>query len=125
MTKLVIFDWNGTLFSDTRACFDADNHILEVFGGKKVSLKEYRDTIIIPGNDFYVKHGVNRDRLVRESKKIGEIFHGFYEPRAAKCRLRAGAKKLLEGLQKQQIQSIILSNLTIVGIDKHLDRLKI
>ena len=48
MIKLVIFDWNGVLIADTRACLEADNYILKEFGGKPVSLKVYKDTIIIP-----------------------------------------------------------------------------
>ncbi len=125
MKKLVVFDWNGTLLADTRACMAADNHVLETFGGTPVSLKQYRDTMIIPAINFYVKHGCNREKLVNNSQRLGEVFHSFYEPRAAKCRSRKGARALLEWLSKNNIQSIVLSNHTTEGINFQLKRLKI
>ena len=123
MKKLVVFDWNGTLLSDTRACMDADNHILKVFGGRPVDLKTYRDTIIIPAINFYVAHGCNREELTNNSQRLGEVFHAFYEPRAAKCRSRKGARELLEWLSSNNIRAIILSNHTTKGIDFQIKRL--
>jgi phosphoglycolate phosphatase len=123
MKKLIVFDFNGTLLSDTRACMDADNRVLETFGGKAVDLKTYRDTIIIPGINFYIQHGCRRARLELKSREVGQVLHTFYETRAAKCRTRRGAKKLLEWLQKNGIGSVILSNHTIAGINRQLKRL--
>ncbi|MCK4354838.1 HAD family hydrolase [Candidatus Parcubacteria bacterium] len=125
MKKLIIFDWNGTLLSDTRACMDADNHVLKIFGGTPVDLKTYRDTMIIPAIDFYTQHGCDKEELQRKSQKLGEVFHSFYELRAAKCRLRQGAKLLLKWLSHHSIKSVILSNHTIKGINNQLNRLKI
>jgi len=123
MKKLIVFDWNGTLFSDTQACMDADNHVLKAFGGKPVDLKTYRDTIIIPAIDFYVEHGCNRKGIDQKSQKVSEVFHSFYEPRAAKCRTRQGAKQLLKWLSHYSVKSIILSNHTVIGINNQLERL--
>lgn len=123
MKKLIVFDWNGTLLSDTQACMDADNHVLKAFGGKPVDLKTYRDTIIIPAIDFYVQHGCNRKEIQQKSQKVSEVFHTFYESRAAKCRTRQGAKQLLKWLGRLSIKSIILSNHTVVGINDQLKRL--
>lgn len=125
MIKLVVFDWNGVLIADTRACMAADNHVLKTFGGRPVDLKTYRDTIIIPSINFYIKHGCNREQLIRESDKVGGIFHSFYETRATKVRTRRGAHKLLDWLSRNSITSIILSNHTVSGISFQLDRLKI
>ena len=125
MIKLVVFDWNGTLIADTLACCEANNYILKHYGGKKVSLKVYKETNIIPAIDFYVDHGCDRLYLIQESKKIGEVFHKYYEDRALKIRTRKNAHKLLKWLFDHKIESLILSNHTVSGIEKHFDRLKI
>ena len=98
MIKRLIFDWNGTLIADTLACMEADNHVLKAFGGRPVDLNSYRDTIIIPAINFYVEHGCDREELIKNSKKVGETFHRYYEPRVLKIRTRRNAKKLLEFL---------------------------
>jgi len=123
MIKLLVFDFNGTLLADTRACMATDNHLIKTFGGTPVNLKEYMDTITIPAVDFYSSHGCKREELLKNSKKMGEIFHPFYEKRAAKIRGRKYAKKILKWLHKNNINSIVLSNHTVAGIDYQLKRL--
>ena len=123
MIKLIVFDWNGVLIADTAACMAADNHVLEVFGGKPVDLETYRETIIIPSLSFYTMHGANEKELVENPEKWGKVFHEFYEKRAAKCRSRGNAKKLLKWLKGKGINSIILSNHTVEGIETQLKRL--
>lgn len=100
MIKLVIFDWNGTLIADAHACLDADNHVIKTFGGKPINLITYRKTVVIPAIDFYTQHGCDRDTLIKESKRLGNTFHEFYEPRVSKVRTRIYANKLLQWLQK-------------------------
>ncbi len=125
MIKLVVFDWNGTLIADTLACMAAYNHVLNIFGGREVNLKTFRSTIILPVIDFYIKHGCKRIELLQNSKKLGEIFHAYYESRVLKLRTRRNARKLLEWLYKHNIESIILSNHTEKGIKSQLQRLHI
>src|SRR3989338_9238847 len=123
MIKLVVFDWNGTLIADARACMDADNSVLKMYAGRTVSLQEYRETVVIPAVEFYVKNGVDRARIIREAKEVSENFHSFYESRAAKVRTRNGARKLLAWLFKNKIETIILSNHSVKGIESQLQRL--
>lgn len=123
--KSAAWDWNGVLIADTCACLDADNHVLETFGGTPVNIKQYRETIIIPAIDFYAQHGCDRDELLANSEKLGEVFHSFYEPRAARCRTRRGAREALKFLKANFIDSVILSNHTVEGIEFQLNRLNI
>ncbi len=113
------------MLADTEASLAADNHVLEVFGGKPVSLKTYRETIIIPSLTFYTMHGVSEKELAGNPEKWGKVFHEFYEERAAKCRSRKGAKKLLQWLNSKNIGPVILSNHTMEGIELQLKRLGI
>jgi len=103
----------------------ADNHVLKTFGGKPVNLKEYRNTIIIPAVNFYSTHGCNREELLRNSEKLGNVFHTFYEKRAAKLRSRKYAKRVLKWLHENSIHSIILSNHTVAGIDYQLKKFSV
>ena len=123
--KLVIFDWNGTLLADAHACLDADNHVLQTFGGKPIDLNTYRKTVVIPAIDFLIQHGCDRNRLIKETKLLGNVFHHSYEPRASKVRTRINAHKLLHWLHRNKITSIIVSNHTVVGIESQLQRLKL
>jgi len=125
MIKTVVFDWNGTLLADTAACLAASNHVIKAIGGKAITMKTYRETFITPIIDFYEYHGHNREDIVRNSEKIGHLFHTFYEDRAKNCRSRGGAKTLLAWLKKNNIQAVILSNHTVNGIHAQLKRLKI
>jgi phosphoglycolate phosphatase len=125
MKKLVVFDWNGVLLADTNACVDADNRLLKVFGGKSITLKQFRDTFCVPAIDFLAHHGCKRKVLEKNVQKLGEIFKKEYEPRAAKCRTRQGARELLDWLSQNSINTIIISNHTVEGINSQLKRLKL
>lgn len=125
MIKAIVFDFNGVLLADTQACLAADNHVLETFGGKPVNLKAYRDTFIIPAVNFYSLHGCDKNELLKNSQKLGNVFHTYYEPRAAKCRSRKGARELLKWLKGRSVTSVILSNHTVEGIEFQLKRLKL
>ncbi|MDO8657370.1 MAG: HAD family hydrolase [Candidatus Levybacteria bacterium] len=125
MIKLVVFDWNGTLIADTLTCMAAYNHVLDIFGGKEVNLKAFRSTMVFPVIDFYIKHGCKRKELLQSSKKLGEIFHTYYESSVLKLRTRKNTKKLLEWLYQHNIELIILSNHTEEGIKSQLQRLRI
>lgn len=102
MIKLIVFDWNGTLLADTRACMDADNFVIQNYGGKPfASVREFRAIVTIPAFDFYVARGCERKKLLADMKTVRAMFHNFYEKRACRCRLRKGARSLLRILNKK------------------------
>lgn len=125
MIKLVAFDWNGTLLSDTRACWEGANIELIAAGVKPISLQRWRQTFTIPYIECLVDNGVDRKTGIKNAQKLANAFHSFYEPRASKCRTRGGVREILTWLQKNKILSMIYSNHTMVGIEAQLKRLKI
>ena len=125
MIKLVIFDWNGVLLSDTKACLEADNRVLRRFGGRPVDLQQFRETFVIPLSRFYLKHGCAKNVIACKPEKVAEVFHSVYEARANKCRTRRGARQLLQYCQNHSIKTVILSNHTVQGVTGQLKRLKI
>ena len=125
MIKLVAFDWNGTLFADTIACFEADNHMLQKLGLKPITIKTFREKFAVPVVNFYASLGLNKEQLLKGAKINEQIFHQYYEQRAAKIRTRQHTRQVLDWLNKNKIESIIFSNHTLQGITKQLERLKI
>lgn len=125
MIKLVTFDWNGTIFPDTRAVLECVNIVFKQLNLKSVSLKSFRDHFDVPITRTYLGLGAPKELLKNKSSEIVKIFHASYEVRAAKIRTRAYAKELLKWLSKKHIKSIIFSNHINEPIRKQLKRLKI
>jgi len=125
MIKLVAFDWNGTMLSDTICCWEAANKEYEACGAKGISMLTFRQTFDIPYLETMVKNGANRNFIKKNSAKIAKVFHDYYEPRAARCRTRSGVREVLAHLKKHGIRSMIFSNHTVTGIEAQLKRLNI
>lgn len=125
MIKLVAFDWNGTLFADANTVNESANHFIQQLGGKPVNLSFYRKHFQIPVIDYYTKVGLDREHILKNSKTRSQIFHDHYEQKALKLRTRQNAKNLLAYLKEEKIESVILSNHTVKGINIQLKRLKI
>ncbi|MBI4035597.1 HAD family hydrolase [Candidatus Daviesbacteria bacterium] len=125
MIKLVAFDWNGTIFSDTVACLESVNQVLKLLSLKSVTLTDFQNHFDVPVVKTYLGLGIPEDMLNKKAKDIVNVFHSSYEPRATKVRTRAYAKQLLEWLSKNNIKSIIFSNHIDEPIKKQLKRLKI
>ena len=125
MIKLVVFDWNGVLIADTQAVVDIDNHLLEMYGRKPITVRQYREIFTMPVKDFFYALGFSEKEMEKESENIQRQFHELYEARIAKIRTRSGARHLLEFLKERNIASIILSNHTKEGLETQLKRLRI
>ncbi len=125
MIKLVFFDWNGTLLSDATAGLEATNNLLCQFNIKPIAIKTYRDLFEMPVTKFYSEVGIDEKLFFENHSKIQDRYHSFYEKRAEHCRARAGTDVLLKWLHSEGIRSVILSNHTVEGIEKHLKRLKL
>ena len=110
MIKLVAFDWNGTILSDTAACLEAVNEVLKLCNVAPATLNSYRDTFDVPVTKTYLGLGVSEEQIKRNSAKLVNTFHTNYEIRASRVRSRSFAKKLLGWLSENNIEAIIFSN---------------
>ncbi|MBI5177347.1 HAD family hydrolase [Candidatus Micrarchaeota archaeon] len=63
--------------------------------------------------------------LESKAAEMSERFHDYYEKRAGKIRSRQGARSVLEWLARKGVESIILSNHTMEGVQAQLKRLKL
>lgn len=125
MIKLVAFDWNGTIFSDTLACYESINEVLKFLNLRPTNLKTFREHFDVPITRTYLGLGVSEEQINSKASEIVKTFHTNYEIRAAKIRTRAYARELLEWLSKNNTESIIFSNHIDEPIKKQLKRLKI
>ncbi|MBI2019265.1 HAD family hydrolase [Candidatus Daviesbacteria bacterium] len=125
MIKLVAFDWNGTVFSDTYAVLDSVNQLLKSLELKRITLAKFQKYFDVPVEKAYFEFGISKEVLRKQKYFITHNFHINYEPRAAKVRTRAFARFLLRWLVDNNVKSIIFSNHLDEPIRKQLKRLKI
>lgn len=125
MIKLVALDWNGTLFADMKATYEADNAVLKALGEKGVSYRDFLKHFDIPLKKYYMGLGLSEKKIDDNAELIQKTFHDYYEPRIQKVRTRANTRKILTHLKEQKIPAIIVSNHIKQKIIEQTDRLKI
>ena len=125
MIKLVAFDWNGTLLSDTWAALKSDNIALKEMGFKPISRKTFTQAFDIPIKNYWNNIGMGKDFFETHMVKIEKLFQKNYEKFADKTRSRAGSKEVLKWLKQNNITAMIYSNHTTTNIIRQLNRLGI
>lgn len=122
MIKLIAFDWNGTLLSDTATTLKSSNRSFKRYALKPVSILKFRQTFTIPIISYWTANGLTKKIDFIEQSTF---FHSDYNEAANFTRTRAGTKLLLNWLKSNHIQSIIFSNHVTPEITKQLIRLNI
>jgi phosphoglycolate phosphatase len=125
MIKLVAFDWNGTILADMQCMLDADNYVLSKLGKSPINMAQLREAFDMPISKFFKNLGIAESEYKNNKHLFTEGWHGYYEPRVAGARTRAGTKEILQWLNKQQISTILFSNHIQDAIRVQLKRLKI
>lgn len=125
MIKLVAFDWNGTIFADTKAILEGVNRVLELFNIKPTSLINFQRHFDVPVRNTYIALGIPIEKVDKRKSEIAKVFHSSYEPRVAKVRTRAWVRELLAWLSSRNIRSVIFSNHIDEPIRKQLRRLNL
>jgi phosphoglycolate phosphatase-like HAD superfamily hydrolase len=125
MIKLVAFDWNGTLLSDTNLVVRSETILMKHFGMPAHSLKRAQEHFQIPIRNYWVSLGSTTEDFDKNEKEIGKIFYENYQKGENACRTRAGAKTILKWLDEHKFRRIIFSNHTIPSIERQLSRLGI
>lgn len=110
MTKLAVFDWNGTIFDDLPANVGASNACFGLFGLQPLSTDDYLATFTFPIIHFYVKNGVSADEYLARMDEAGACFQTTYSRLSAACSIRPEAPALFDWLLDQGYRLIILSN---------------
>lgn len=108
--QAVIFDWNGTLLSDTTLCLRATNESLALFGIAPVSLETYRREHRLPLDAMYAAFGCEAIELKQRRHELMTTWSAFYDRHVPTARLRRGAKDTLCHLKGRRHKVAILSN---------------
>ena len=105
--KHVIWDWNGTLFSDVEICCDIMNYLLTERGMGKISLEKYREIFTFPVKEYYRIAG--HDISDENWEIISHEFIHEYERRKNSCGLYDKAVDVLEHIKSKGISQSVLS----------------
>ncbi len=123
MIKLIAFDWNGTLLSDTAITLRSENAALKAVGRKPITLLQFRRAFDIPITKYWKNLGMTESFFKKHLLTIEDVFHSIYEKNVNAARTRSGVKGVLKFLQEQNITRVIYSNHNIPNIRRHLVRL--
>ncbi len=105
MIKAVIFDWSGVLSDDWEACFRTANDVLEEYGHRALSEKEFREHYELPWTNFYKNLNMEVD-ITKEYKLWEKKFPKYYHT----LKQFPAAKGVLELLKKKGVKVVVLSS---------------
>jgi phosphoglycolate phosphatase len=103
--KHIIWDWNGTLFNDSRLCIEILNGLLIKHKKPPITLKFYQETFNFPVKNYYEKIGFSLESF----KSVADEFIFEYETRKINCSLQEGARQLLYFIDNKGISQSVLS----------------
>ena len=106
-TKLIIWDFNGTLVDDTWLFVEIINILLEKNGLKKISITDYQSVFCFPIKKYYELLGFDFKRTDFDS--LSHEFIKLYNKRKYSASLYSGASSLLEKLSARKVDMCLLS----------------
>ena len=124
----VVWDFNGTLLDDVRACLDALNAILRAHRLPPLDAEQYRARFRFPVADFYRELGM-APGTAYDWESLGESFHMRYlfsphlalQPGAREAVLALRAAGFRQGVLSALEQGILEMQLAQFGLAGHLD----
>lgn len=125
MIKLVVFDWNGTILSDTSDVVFGVNARLKLFSHGPISVKRYQEVFQIPSSKIFESLGIDAQLSEIDIKRHSQVFYDTYEARAIHARTRSGAREVLKFLKEVGVKQILLSNHMVESIVTQCKRLKL
>ncbi len=119
----VIFDWNGTLITDTALMYRATNQTLDLLGKPHVDMPTYRKAYVVPFNLMYNQFGCTDEELKEHNAKIYDTYAHAYLSGEKTVRARRGAREMLSDLKSAGFKTAILSNFLTDKIEALAGRL--
>jgi phosphoglycolate phosphatase len=119
MFKHVIWDWNGTLLDDARACAEAINVLLQRRHLPPVSFQQYLDVFDFPVRDYYLQLGFDFSR--DDWNSVAEEYHAVYAVTSAHAPLRQGTLATLQALHSKGVLLSVLSACELTLLRRMID----
>jgi phosphoglycolate phosphatase len=117
--KHVIWDWNGTIFSDAELSIEIINGLLRQRGMPLVNALSYRALFTIPVQNYYARLGF--DFAKEPFEVVGKLWMDEYELRKFECGLYEGIVGVLEQIRQLGIGQSILSAYSQHTLDEMVD----
>ena len=117
--RVVIFDFNGTLFDDLHVAYGSVQEIFKTYGIPCPTLEQYREEITANYMEFYYNHGFPRTTTGDE---LNVIRNKFYKTRGESAKVRPDVRKTLHDLSALNIRIAIVSAETSTNIYRQLIR---
>lgn len=116
-TKLVIWDWNGTLLDDTLLCYRIANDMRVERGMSPMAdVEEYRRVFRFPVIEYYRAMGYTFE--TESYDDVSVEFHRLYEQRVPDCPLYPEAREALAAVHARGVEQLLLS----VTLQKRLEQ---
>ena len=111
MSPYLLWDWNGTLLDDTRACLDALNLLLARRRLPAIDLAYYRANFAFPARAFYAAVGVRLE--LEDWNSLAQEYHDAYgaQPKALNVETRAALELARAAGCRQAIISALREDL--------------
>lgn len=107
-TRLLIWDWNGTLLDDTQFCYGIANRMRVERGMPPLEgVDAYRRVFRFPIIDYYRAMGYTFE--TESYDDVSVAFHRLYEQGVGGCPLTPGAKETLLAVRARGVEQILLS----------------
>jgi phosphoglycolate phosphatase len=117
--KHVIWDWNGTIFSDVELGIDIINKMLSARNLPVLTTEIYRDIFTIPVKDYYA--GVGFDFSKEPFEVVGKYWMDEYERRKFECGLYENVVGVMKKIKNLGIGQSILSAYSQHTLDEMID----
>ncbi|MBN1755764.1 HAD family hydrolase [bacterium] len=105
--RLVIWDWNGTLLDDMKACLQAINPMLQKRGMPSLTRDHYRQIFTFPVINYYIALGFDFQK--EPFSEIAVEYIDEYYRALLHSPLRRGALNMVDRIFKLGIEQVVIS----------------
>ncbi len=106
-TKLIIWDWNGTLFNDVDYSVQVMNKMLIKYKLRTIGIDFYREIFTFPVKKYYEKLGFDFSEYSFEA--VGMEFIEAYNRNVDLCGLNENSIETLSNIKNRAIKQVIIS----------------
>jgi len=117
--RVVVFDFNGTLFDDHHVAYGSVQEISKIYGIPCPTLEQYREEISADYMEFYYNHGLPRTITPVE---LNTIRNKFYKTNGESAQIRSDVWTTLHHLAYFKIYTAIVSAETETNLFRQLIR---
>lgn len=117
--RVVVFDFNGTLFDDLHVAYGSVQEIFRTYGVPCPTLEQYREEITSNYMEFYYDYGIPRATVDHE---LNAIRNRYYHKNGRSAQIRPDVERTMKTLFLDRIRLAIVSAESSVNLHRQLIR---